>query len=110
MLSQLLIMVCLWYTIFTIALASICINQVHFPHTLDILAQSYELKGMVRCASHHFTKAINNHTEWICIDVLFVSEVSLQFRIFRMILLLYSPIIFLVYKSWHVSATIYIII
>ena len=50
------------------ALASICINQVHFPHTLDILAQSYELKGMVRCASHHFTKAINNHTEWICID------------------------------------------
>ena len=40
----------------------------HFPQTLDILAQSYELKGMVRCASHHFTKTINNHTEWICID------------------------------------------
>ena len=73
MLSQLLIMVCLWYTIFTIALASICINQVHFPHTLDILAQSFELKGMVRCASHHFTKATNNHTEWICIDDLCVS-------------------------------------
>ena len=54
--------------IFTIALASICINQVHFPHTLDILAQSFELKGMVRCASHHFTKAINNRTEWIGID------------------------------------------
>ena len=66
-------MVCLWYTIFTIALASICIKQVHFPHTLDILAQSYELKGMVRCASHHFTKAINNHIEWICIDDLCVS-------------------------------------
>ena len=28
---------------------------------------------MVRCASHHFTKAINNHTEWICIDDLCVS-------------------------------------
>ena len=60
MLSQLLIMVCLWYTILTIVLASTCINQVHFPHTLDTLAQSYELKGMVRCASHHFAKAINN--------------------------------------------------
>ena len=31
-LSQLLIMVCLWYTILTIAHASICINQVTF-HT-----------------------------------------------------------------------------
>ena len=99
-------MVCLWYTIFTIALASICINQVHFPHTLDIFAQSYELKGMVRCASHHFTKAINNHTEWICIDDLCVSvrslqksEVSLQFRIFRII----TPTVgFLLYlKSLH---------
>ena len=67
-------MVCLWYTIFTIARASISINQVHFPHTLDILAQSYELKGMVRCASHHFTKGINNQTEWICIDDLCVSQ------------------------------------
>ena len=28
---------------------------------------------MVPCASHHFTVAINNHTEWICIDDLNVS-------------------------------------
>ena len=67
MLSQLLIMVCLWYTILTIALASIFSNQVISPQ-LGLLAQSYELKGMVHCTSHHFTKAINNHPEWICID------------------------------------------
>ena len=82
-LSQLLIMVCLWYAIFTTEIASACINQVHFLHTLDILAQSYELKGMVNCASYHFTVAINNHTEWICIEVRICvcqSEVSLQFR------------------------------
>ena len=39
------------YTIFTIELASTCINQGHFPHTIDTLAQSFELKGMVRCAN-----------------------------------------------------------
>ena len=44
---------------------------------MDILAQSYEMKGMVRCASHHFTVAINNHTEWICADDLCVSVRSL---------------------------------
>ena len=42
-------MVCLWYRIFKVALASTCINEVHFPHTLGTLAQSYELKGMVHC-------------------------------------------------------------
>ena len=47
--------------------ASTCISKVHFPHTMDILAQSYELKGMVCCASHHFTDTINNQTEWLCI-------------------------------------------
>ena len=47
--------------------ASTCINKVHFLHTMDILAQSYELKGTVCCASHHITETINNHTEWLCI-------------------------------------------
>lgn len=56
-----------------IELASTCINKVYFPHIIDVLGQSYELKGMVRCASHHFTVAINNHTEWIYIDDLCVS-------------------------------------
>jgi len=67
-----------------IELASTCINQVYFTHIMDVLGQSYELKGMVRCASYHFTVAINNHTEWIYILMICVcqSEVSLQFRIF----------------------------
>ena len=56
-----------------IELASTCIDQVYFPHIMDVLGQSYELKGMVRCASHHFTVAINNHSEWIYIDDLCVS-------------------------------------
>ena len=30
-------MVCLWYTIFTIEVASTCISQVHFLYTMDIL-------------------------------------------------------------------------
>ena len=53
--------------------SSTCINKVHFPHTMDILDQSYELKGMLYCASHHFTETINNHTEWLCIYDLCVS-------------------------------------
>ena len=47
----------------TCSTASTYINKVHFPHTMDILAQSYELKGMVCCASHHFTETINNVAE-----------------------------------------------
>ena len=59
-------MVCLWYTIFTIELASTCINQVHFPHTMDILAQSYELKGMVA--------VLNTLTSYIKLDAVMISK------------------------------------
>jgi len=64
-----------------IELASTCINQVYFLHIMDVLGQSYELKGMVRCASHHLTVATNNHTEWIYTDdlrVLVRSFTSIQ--------------------------------
>lgn len=35
---------------------------------MDVLGEGYELKGMVCCISHHFTIAVNNHSEWIYID------------------------------------------
>jgi len=40
---------------------------------MDVLGEGYELKGMVHCISHHFTIAVNNHSEWIYIDDLCVS-------------------------------------
>ena len=40
------------------------------------VGEGYELKGMVRCLSHHFTIARNNHSEWIYIDDLCVSVIS----------------------------------
>ena len=40
---------------------------------MDVLGEDYELKGMVRCISHHFTIAVNNYSEWIYIDDLCVS-------------------------------------
>ena len=48
--------------------SSNCINQKYFPETVDVLGESYQLKGMVRCASHHFTVALKKkHTEWVYI-------------------------------------------
>ena len=49
-----------------------CINQIYFPLCTDVLGEGYELKGMVRCISHHFKIAVNNHSEWIYIDDLCV--------------------------------------
>ena len=75
-LSQLLIMVCLWYTILTVELELLqLVSRIKstFP-TPWILTRSYELKGMVRCASHCFAEAVNYHAEWICIDDLCVSQ------------------------------------
>ena len=40
---------------------------------MDVLGQTYELKGMVHCVSHHFTIAIKTDTEWIYIDDMCVS-------------------------------------
>ena len=39
-----------------------CIGQLVLPLTVDMLGQNYVLKGMVQCASHHFTVAIKDGT------------------------------------------------
>ena len=56
-----------------VELSSNCISQIYFPLSMDVLGEGYELKGMVRCISHHFTIAVNNYSEWIYIDDLCVS-------------------------------------
>ena len=56
-----------------VELSSNCISQIYFPLSMDVLGEGYELKGMVCCVSHHFTIAVNNHSEWIYIDDLCVS-------------------------------------
>ena len=44
------------------------IDQLVVPLTMDMLGQNYVLKGMVQCASHHFTVAITDYTPWVCVD------------------------------------------
>ena len=56
-----------------VELSSNCISQIYFSLSMDVLGEGYELKGMVRCISHHFTIAVNNYSEWIYIDDLCVS-------------------------------------
>lgn len=85
-----------------IELSSNCINKIYFPHTMDVLGQSYELKGMVHCVSHHFTIAIkitlNGYILMTCVSQ---SEVSLQFRIFLIVILMVGFLLYL--KSLHVQ-------
>ena len=44
------------------------IDQIAFPLTMDILENLYLLKAVVRCASQHFTIAINKGTHWLYFD------------------------------------------
>ena len=55
-------------TFLTIELSSNCIDQITFPLTMDVSENYYSLKAVVRCASQHFTIAINKGTHWLHFD------------------------------------------
>ena len=55
-------------TFLLVELSDNCIGQLVLPLTVDMLGQNYVLKGMVQCASHHFTVAIKDGTPWVYDD------------------------------------------
>lgn len=69
-------------------LSAIHINQIQFPLSIDVLGNFYSLKAVVRCASHHFTVAINSGTSWLYYDDLCM-EVA-EYHNFQDLLTLFS--------------------
>lgn len=69
-------------------LSAIHINQIQFPLNIDVLGNFYSLKAVVRCASHHFTVAINSGTSWLYYDDLCM-EVA-EYHNFQDLLTLFS--------------------
>ena len=52
----------------TIELLSTSFGQTVLPASMDVLGNFYLLKAVVRCASHHFTIAINSGSYWLYYD------------------------------------------
>ena len=68
-------------TFLSVELSSNCIDKLFFPLIMDVLGESYVLKGMVRSLSDHFTVALKDDTCWVYIDDMCVSVrryISLQ--------------------------------
>ena len=40
---------------------------------MDVLGESFQLKGMMHCVCHNFTVALKKHNEWVHIDDFCVS-------------------------------------
>ena len=71
-----------------IELSSISFGQTVLPASMELLGTFYLLKAVVRCASHHFTIAINNGRYWFYYDDL-CSAVQ-QYATFQDILNVYA--------------------
>ena len=69
-------------TFLNIELSSQCVDRIHFPLNADVLGNFYTLKAVVRCASHHFTIAINRGTHWVYYDMCAKVQEYLNFHIF----------------------------
>ena len=51
-----------------IELSSTSFGQTVRPASMEVLGKFYLLKAVVRCASHHFTIAINSGSYWLYFD------------------------------------------
>ena len=67
-------------TFLNIELSSQCVDRIHFPLNADVLGNFYTLKAVVRCASHHFTIAINRGTHWVYYDMCATVQEYLNFH------------------------------